>query len=123
MAGAKSRDRYRLSERAETRELVLDPEVGTELARACDDFLAHLESIHDMVGDIAVVDGFGPFPSGRALREKFSLKGAGTPGSIDAVLREHIETVRLVARTVAASLADTSEADRSTGRRIIGVVR
>lgn len=123
MAGANSRDRHRWSERAEAGELILDPEIGTELARACGDFLAHLESVHDMVERISVVDGFGPFPSGRALREKFSLKGTGTPGSIDAVLREHIETVRLVARTVAVSLADTSEVDRSTGRRIMGVVR
>lgn len=123
MAGANPQNRYPVSERGEAEELILGPEVGTEVARAFGDFLAHLESIHDMVERIAVVDGFGPFPSGRVLREKFSLKGSGTPGSIDAVLREHIGTVRSLARTVAASLADTSEADRLTGRRIMGVVR
>ncbi|WP_157224138.1 hypothetical protein [Nocardia paucivorans] len=123
MAGADASNRYSVSEWGGTQDLILDPDVGVAVARAFGDFLGCLESVHDMAERTAVVDGFGPFRSGRALREKFARKASGTPGSIDVVLREHIETVRLLAHTVAVSLMSTSEADRTLGQRITGVVR
>lgn len=116
--GADPKQWRQLLDSANAGELTLDPAVGEGLDKVCDTYLAHLEEIYEASLDVAVVDGFGPFPSGQALKEKFSLKGSGTPQSIDAILREHIETVKLIKQVVAKSIVNAQAVDESTGQAI-----
>lgn len=118
LMGASPQEWRRLLDHANAGELTLDPEVGRGLDRVCSNYLDELEQILLEARRVAVVDGFGPFPSGQALKDKFSQKGSGTPQSIDAVLLEHIETVKLIQQVVAKSIANAQAVDESTGQAI-----
>lgn len=116
--GADPKEWRRLLDHANAGELTLDPDAGSGLEQACDDYLAELDTIYMQVDRVAVVDGFGPFPSGQALKSKFSAKGSGTPQSIDAIIREHIETVKLIKQVVAKSIANAKDADQENSQQI-----
>ncbi|MFE3446707.1 hypothetical protein ACFXNW_27070 [Nocardia sp. NPDC059180] len=110
-----------LLDQANSGELTLDPDVGAGLDKVCTDYLDKLDEILRTAGRVARVEGFGTFPSGDALTEKFTQKGSGTTQSIDAVLLEHIETVKLIQQVVAKSIANLTETDQSTGQQVTKV--
>ncbi|MBF6290212.1 hypothetical protein IU457_29215 [Nocardia cyriacigeorgica] len=70
------------------------------------------------IQQVTDIEGFGTFPSGLALREKFAFKATGTDQSLDAVLKEHIETVKLIQQVVAKSIANLTETDQNTGQQV-----
>ncbi|WP_280233800.1 hypothetical protein [Nocardia cyriacigeorgica] len=107
-----------LLSRAEAGELALDPDVAANLDTACQTYLDKLDDALLKARNVANVEGFGTFPSGEALRDKFSLKGSGTPQSLDAVILEHIETVKLIKQVVAKSIANLTETDQDTGQQV-----
>ncbi|MGK8521787.1 hypothetical protein ACRS6B_09630 [Nocardia asteroides] len=111
----------RLLDRANAGELSLHPDVGAGLDRACDDYLDRLDGIMRMADRTIDVTGFGPFPSGRALQEKFALKATGTDQSIDTVLMQHIDAVKIAKEVVAKAVANFVEQDRSRADQFTGL--
>ncbi|WP_280235573.1 hypothetical protein [Nocardia cyriacigeorgica] len=107
-----------LLDEANAGRLALDPEVGKGLDVVCDNYLSKLDDLVDKASLVAYVDGFGTFPSGVALQEKFTLKGSGDAQSIDTILMEHIETVKLIKQVVAKSIANLTETDQGTGQQV-----
>ncbi|MBF6413530.1 hypothetical protein [Nocardia cyriacigeorgica] len=118
LGGADPQQWRQLLDQANSGELTLDRDVGAGLDQVCNDYLDKLDSILRTAGRVARVEGFGTFPSGDALTDKFSLKGSGDPQSIDAVILEHIETVKLIQQVVAKSIANLNETDQGTGQRV-----
>ncbi|MEU7630750.1 hypothetical protein AB0C34_12290 [Nocardia sp. NPDC049220] len=91
----------------------LDPEIGKGLDKVCDDYLDRLDAISRLADRVKIVDGFGPFPSGKALQEKFKWKATGTDQSLDAILMKHIDAVKTAKEVVAKSISNFTEQDQS----------
>jgi hypothetical protein len=102
-------------------EISLDPEIGKGLDKVCDDYLARLGDISEIADGAKVISGFGPFPSSKALEEKFSLKATGTDQSIDTLLHQHIETVKLMKEAVAKAISNFAEVDQSSADEFAGI--
>ncbi|MFE7796841.1 hypothetical protein [Nocardia sp. NPDC057440] len=102
-------------------EISLDPEVGKGLDKVCDDYLDQLGRMFDSVDVVKVLSGFGPFPSSKALEEKFSLKAAGTDQSMEVVLLQHIETVKMAKEVVAKAISNFVEIDQTRADQLTGV--
>ncbi|MFI7664523.1 hypothetical protein [Nocardia sp. NPDC049526] len=96
----------RLLDQANTGELSLDPEVGKDLDKVCDDQIDRLNTVLDKVGNIGLITGFGDFNSGKILEKKFSETAAGTDRSLDTVINQHIETVETMKQVVAQAIAN-----------------
>lgn len=107
-----------LLDQANSGELTLDKNVGTGLDLVCRNYLDKLDLIFNKIQQVTDIEGFGTFPSGLALREKFAFKATGTDQSLDAVLKEHIETVKLIQQVVAKSIANLTETDQNTGQQV-----
>ncbi|ONM48887.1 hypothetical protein [Nocardia donostiensis] len=119
IGGVNPAEWQRLLDRANAGELTLDPDAAKNLDKVCDTYLDRLDGVLDAAHQVGVVQGFGPFPSGQALQQKFSLKGTGTPQSIDAIIKEHIETVKLIKQVVAKSIANAEAVDQENSQRIV----
>ncbi|WP_433600799.1 hypothetical protein ACQPXH_02990 [Nocardia sp. CA-135953] len=96
----------RLLDQANIGALSLDPEVGKDLDKVCDDQIDRLNTVLDKIGNISLITGFGDFNSGKILEKKFSETAAGTDRSLDAVIKQHIETVETVKQVVAQAIAN-----------------
>ncbi|WP_280183487.1 hypothetical protein [Nocardia cyriacigeorgica] len=118
LGGADPQQWRQLLDQANAGELTLDPDVGAGLDKVCLDYLAKLDDIFIATNSIERVDGFGSFPSGEALRDKFTEKGSGPNQSIRSVILEHIETVKLIQQVVAKSIANLTETDQGTGQQV-----
>ncbi|TLF58398.1 hypothetical protein [Nocardia cyriacigeorgica] len=118
LGGADPQQWRDLLAQAEAGELTLDPEVGRGLNGVCENYLAKLDAIFEQVGHLDYVEGFGGFESSAALQSKFKDKATGTTQSMDAVVLEHIETVKLIQQVVAKSIANLTETDQGTGQRV-----
>ncbi|MFD0365428.1 hypothetical protein ACFQZZ_28665 [Nocardia sp. GCM10030253] len=101
-------------------EVSLHPDVGHGLDKVCDDYLDRLDRIAEVVDNVKLITGFGPFPSSKALEEKFSLKATGTDQSIDAVLKQHVETVKLAKEVVAKAISNFVELDQTRADQLAG---
>ncbi|MEU1546102.1 hypothetical protein [Nocardia sp. NPDC005745] len=110
-----------LLDQANAGELMLHPDVGKGLDTACDNYLDRLDGIMRMADRLIDVTGFGPFPSGVALQEKFRLKSSGTEQSLDAVLMQHIDAVKIVKEVVAKAIANFVELDQSRADQLTGL--
>ncbi|MFE6924755.1 hypothetical protein ACFVAV_27275 [Nocardia sp. NPDC057663] len=99
-------------------ELALDPEVGRDLDRVCDDHLDRLEEVYELVDRVQRIDGFGSFNSSQVLAKKFSLTASGGDRALDTVLRQHIEAVQTAKEVVAKAIANFVAQDQSTGAQI-----
>lgn len=119
LSGVDPQEWRRLLDRANAGELTLAPDAASSLGKVCDTYLDKLDSILREATRVSRVEGFGPFPSGQALQQKFSLKGTGTPQSIDAIIKEHIETVKLIKQVVAKSIANAEAVDQENSQRIV----
>ncbi|MBF6325590.1 hypothetical protein IU438_15550 [Nocardia cyriacigeorgica] len=107
-----------LLDQANSGDLTLDPEVGAALNTACENYLLKLDDIYTKTFDVREVQGFGGFDSSADLQSKFRDKATGTTQSIDAVIQEHIETVKLIQQVVAKSIANLTETDQNTGQQV-----
>ncbi|MEV4156567.1 hypothetical protein AB0J48_26450 [Nocardia salmonicida] len=103
---------------AEAGQLSLDPEIGKDLDRVCDDHLDRLEEVYEMVESIRRVGGFGSFDSSKILENKFSLTAAGGDRALDTVIRQHIEAVKTAKEVVAKAIANFVAQDEATGAAI-----
>ncbi|NEW38695.1 hypothetical protein GV794_28000 [Nocardia cyriacigeorgica] len=118
LGGADPQQWRSLLDQANAGQVTLDPEVGKGLNLVCENYLLKLDEAYDKVKHVSDVDGFGTFPSGTALKEKFTLKASGTDQSLNAVILEHIETVKLIQQVVAKSIANLTETDQGTGQQV-----
>ncbi|MEV6137051.1 hypothetical protein AB0L63_13535 [Nocardia sp. NPDC051990] len=96
----------KLLDKANAGELSLDPEVGKGLDKVCDDHLDRLNAVLDKIGVIGDISGFGSFNSGKILEKKFSETATGTDRSLDAVIKQHIDSVETVKQVVAQAIAN-----------------
>ncbi|MFD0360477.1 hypothetical protein ACFQZZ_03325 [Nocardia sp. GCM10030253] len=102
-------------------EISLHPDVGKGLDKVCDDYLDRLDAIFQLAGSVTFLTGFGPFPSSKALEEKFSLKATGADQSIDTVLQQHIETVKMAKEVVAKAMSNFVEIDQTRADQFAGI--
>ncbi|MGS2809695.1 hypothetical protein [Nocardia sp. MW-W600-9] len=91
---------------AEAGQLALDPEIGKDLDRVCDDHLDRLEEVFEQVAIVGAISGFGDFNSGKALERKFSLTASGGDRALDEVLKQHIAAVQTAKEVVAKAIAN-----------------
>ncbi|WP_067647517.1 hypothetical protein [Nocardia harenae] len=105
---------------AEAGELSLNPNVGQCLDTVCDDYLLRLEEIYMQVVRLQYLDGFGGFPSSRVLEDKFSQKATGAARSLEAVLLQHMDAVKLAKQAVAKAIRNFAEQDLASGEYISG---
>ncbi|MBF6299382.1 hypothetical protein IU459_17800 [Nocardia amamiensis] len=102
-------------------ELLLDENVGNGLAQDCD---RHLESLRDILlvaRRVELVSGFGGFPSGQVLEEKFSLKGSTGADSIQTRIKEHIDEVMLMKEVFEKAIENFRSVDQSNSDKIAGI--
>ncbi|WP_406234300.1 hypothetical protein [Nocardia sp. NBC_01009] len=111
----------RVLDLANAGEISLHPDVGNGLDKVCDEFLTQLGDILQLTRGVTFVTGFGPFPSSKALEEKFSLKATGTEQSIDTVLQQHIDTVKMAKEVVAKAISNFVEIDQTRADQLTGV--
>ncbi|MEU4416152.1 hypothetical protein [Nocardia salmonicida] len=104
--------------KADAGELALDPEVGRDLDRVCDDHISRLEEVFLSVERVGRISGFGTFESSAALEKKFSLTASGGDRALDTVLRQHIEAVQTAKEVVAKAIANFVAQDEATGAAI-----
>lgn len=91
-------------------QLYLEREIAIKCAGHCTTFAEELKRIRRMARTLGEAEGFGTFPSGIALAEKFSKKAVGGDYSMVQALTDHIAEVeamrdvflRIEARYVAA---------------------
>lgn len=118
VAGINPAQWNQLLTQANAGELALDPEVGRDLDRVCDDHLDRLEEVYELVDRVARIDGFGSFDSGQVLAKKFSLTASGGDRALDTVLRQHIEAVQTAKEVVAKAIANFVAQDENSGAQI-----
>ncbi|MGY2019701.1 MULTISPECIES: hypothetical protein [Nocardia] len=94
----------RLAGQARAGELYLDNEnVAYFCAKACDKRMADLQDVLALTRDTVNVSGFGDFDMADDLRKKFLRQATSEDNSIDAVVLEHIETVKNMREVMAIS--------------------
>ncbi|MGW5438470.1 hypothetical protein [Nocardia asteroides] len=103
---------------AEAGQLALDPEVGKDLDRVCDDHLDRLEEVFEQVAIVSAISGFGNFESGKVLERKFSLTASGGDRPLDEVLKQHIAAVKTAKEVVAKAIANFVAQDENSGAQI-----
>ncbi|WP_194828777.1 hypothetical protein [Nocardia sp. XZ_19_231] len=103
---------------AEAGQLSLDPEVGKDLDKVCDDHLDRLEEVYAQVDQVRNISGFGSFDSSQTLERKFSLTASGGDRPLDEVLKKHIEAVQTAKEVVAKAIANFVAQDEATGAEI-----
>ncbi|MFC8528395.1 hypothetical protein [Nocardia sp. NPDC057227] len=107
-------------ESAEAGELALDPGVASNLDAVCDRYISRLDQMLDTVRVVDKISGFGTFPSATVLEQKFSLKAAGGDHSLEVVLMQHIDAVKLAKQAVAKAIQNFLEQDTASGDHISG---
>ncbi|WP_157128781.1 hypothetical protein [Nocardia amamiensis] len=102
-------------------ELSLDPDIGNGLAQDCDRNIDNLEGVLQLTRNIETVTGFGGFPSGKVLEEKFTLKGSTGSDSIQNRIREHIDEVKLMREVFVKAIENFRSVDQSNSDKIAGI--
>ncbi|MFC3964262.1 hypothetical protein [Nocardia jiangsuensis] len=105
---------------AEAGQVSLDPAVGSDLDRICDNYLTRLGQLYQNVRSVAFLEGFGGFPSSEVLQQKFTQKAMGGDRSLEAVLLQHIDAVKLAKQAVARAIQNFAEQDSISGDHISG---
>ncbi|OXR42377.1 hypothetical protein B7C42_05576 [Nocardia cerradoensis] len=94
------------AEQAKSGELYLDSEeVARECLKACNTRLDDLDHLRELVLRVQNVSGFGDFEMAEQLRQKFLTQATGTDNSIDAVITDHIETVKNMREVMRLSIS------------------
>ncbi|WP_280297356.1 hypothetical protein [Nocardia abscessus] len=120
-SGADPQEWRKVLDLAHSGEITLHPDVGRGLDKVCDDYLDRLDGLLQMTRRVRIVNGFGTLPSSMALEQKFSLKSTGTEQSLDAVLMQHIDAVKIAKEVVAKAIANFVELDQSRADQFTGL--
>ncbi|MFC9871004.1 hypothetical protein ACFWBG_02360 [Nocardia salmonicida] len=111
----------RLETQAAAGELSIHPDVGQNLARACDD---HLAALDDSLRDIRLVEkisGFGSFNSSAILEKKFSETASGGDRSLRDTITQHIEAVTTAKEVVLKAIANYQAQDTYSAGQFNGL--
>jgi pyruvate dehydrogenase complex dehydrogenase (E1) component len=111
----------RVLDLANAGEVSLHPDVAKGLDKVCDDYLTQLGDLLQLSRRVTFLTGFGSFPSSKALEEKFSLKATGADQSIDTVLQQHIDTIKMAKEVVAKAISNFIEIDQARADQLAGV--
>ncbi|MEU2035757.1 hypothetical protein [Nocardia amamiensis] len=106
---------------ANSGELFLDENVGRGLAQDCDRHIENLRDVLRLTLDIEYVTGFGGFPSGKVLEDKFTLKGSSGADSIQTRIKEHIDEVMLMKEVFEKAIENFRSVDQSNSDKIAGI--
>lgn len=101
-----------LGDQVDQGHLSLERGTAARCAQACADFVERLIALRDAAGYLGKIDGFGTFPSGVALAEKFSRKAVGGDYSMVQALTDHltqVEAMREVFERIEARYADAEQ--------------
>lgn len=104
-------------DQANAGELTLDPDVGVGLRKVCNVYLAKLGDISELSRQVQDLTGFGKFESGEALEKKFSAKAAGTDQSFNAIIKQHIDVVKLAQQVVEKAISNFKEQNQDWASR------
>ncbi|WP_280393982.1 hypothetical protein [Nocardia brasiliensis] len=110
-----------LLDAANAGELILDENVGTGLAQDCDRNIENLQDILRSTRIVEVVTGFGGFPSGQVLEQKFTAKGSTGPDAIKNRIKEHIDEITLMKEVFAKAMANYRSVDQSRADQLTGI--
>ncbi|QIS04742.1 hypothetical protein F5X71_22570 [Nocardia brasiliensis] len=102
-------------------ELLLNPDVGAQLDQDCDRNIESLRDILESTRDVESVTGFGGFPSGKVLEDKFTSKGSTGADSIQNRIREHIDEITLMKEVFAKAMANYRSVDQSRADQLTGI--
>ncbi|MFD4434198.1 hypothetical protein, partial [Nocardia sp. NPDC058497] len=107
----------KLETQAASGQLSINPEVGANLARVCDDHLDSLENALAQVSRVEQITGFGSFNSSLILEKKFSQTAAGGERSLRDTITQHIEAVTTAKEVVLKAIANfQSQVDYNAGQ-------
>ncbi|AFU03490.1 hypothetical protein [Nocardia brasiliensis] len=110
-----------LLDSANAGELSLDEGVATGLAQDCDRNIENLRDILRQTLDVQFVTGFGGFPSGKVLEDKFTAKGSTGTDSIRNRIEEHIDEIMLMKEVFAKAMANYRSVDQSRADQLTGI--
>ncbi|MEU0870155.1 hypothetical protein [Nocardia brasiliensis] len=110
-----------LLDSANAGELSLDEGVATGLAQDCDRNIENLRDILRQTVDVQFVTGFGGFPSGKVLEDKFTAKGSTGTDSIRNRIEEHIDEITLMKEVFAKAMANYRSVDQSRADQLTGI--
>ncbi|MGX1772341.1 hypothetical protein ACWIGW_09515 [Nocardia brasiliensis] len=110
-----------LLDAANAGELILDENVGAGLAQDCDRNIENLQDILRSTRTVEVVTGFGGFPSGQILEQKFTTKGSTGPDAIKNRIKEHIDEITLMKEVFAKAMANYRSVDQSRADQLTGI--
>ncbi|MBC7301568.1 MAG: hypothetical protein H5T78_11490 [Nocardia sp.] len=111
----------KLAAQAESGQLSLNPEVGRDLARVCDDHIDALEKAFEQTRLVDHLAGFGTFNSSKILEKKFSQTASGGDRSLDGAIRQHIEAVTAAKETVIKAIANYQAQDDYNAGQFTGL--
>lgn len=103
--------------RAKAGELVLDPTVAQDCAKACTEAIASLRGVKDDMTQRAITPPLGDFTCGDDLSK---ILTEVTQQFVDR-LDEHIVCLKAIHDTVGAQVADTLTTDEATGQALARV--
>ncbi|MFC4125292.1 hypothetical protein [Nocardia rhizosphaerae] len=110
-----------LEGRATAGQLTIDPAVGANLARVCDDHLDALEDVRAMIRQVDQVAGFGSFNSSKILEKKFSRTASGGDRSLEETIDKHIEAVTTAKEVVLEAIANFQAQDTYNAGQLDGL--
>ncbi|MBW0275567.1 hypothetical protein ATM97_19265 [Nocardia sp. MH4] len=111
----------KLDAQAAAGQLSIDPAVGTNLARVCDDHLDALETVLTRLLQIEQITGFGSFNSSKILENKFSQTAAGGDRSLRDTITQHIEAVTTAKEVVLKAIANFQAQDDDNAGQYTGL--
>jgi hypothetical protein len=107
-----------LGEQVDAGALYLERGTAANCAQHCATLLAELARLRDRAYGLQYVDGFGSFPSGIALAEKFSRKAVGGDYSMVQALTDHIAEVEAMRDVFLRIEAQYVTADESSAQAL-----
>lgn len=101
----------------------ISPHAAGRCANACRDYAAGLEGVLNTTVTKIDRGGFGIFPSGKAVEQKYADLAAGKPGSLEDILQQHIDIALRLAEAFRLAGESYSTGDESTALHIAGQLR
>lgn len=99
--------------------LRVEPDALNAAIKALQDFIDHIDDLGYAVRTVETVTGFGGFPMGVALAEKFTRKGSGED-SIKQRLKEVQEEARAAQDVLRKAAAAYAQAEHDNTQGIAG---
>ncbi|WP_446226075.1 hypothetical protein ACTWPB_14045 [Nocardia sp. IBHARD005] len=110
-----------LATQAEAGLLSIDPAVGANLTKACDNHIDALEDVLRQVSGVERITGFGSFNSSQILEKKFSQTASGGDRCLRDTITQHIDAVTTAKEVVLKAIANFQAQDSYTAGQFNGL--